>query len=50
MAKEVQLIKFAIDHLLGAELLSENGWSTEDIETLKKLNESDFDIVIKNHE
>lgn len=47
MTKEVELVKTAIEYLLGGELLPENGWSEEDVQILENLLESDFEIVKK---
>ena len=45
--KEIKLIKTAIDYLLEAELLPENGWTEEDISILEELSEINFGIVKK---
>ncbi|APF26599.1 hypothetical protein ACXATD_002637 [Clostridium sporogenes] len=47
MKKEVELIKEAVENLLNAELLEENGWTEEDIEILNKLKDKDFYITFK---
>lgn len=46
-SKEVELIKIAIDHLLGAGLAPDNGWTEEEIQMLRKLLSTDFEIVKK---
>lgn len=47
MTKEVSLIKEAVNYLLDAELLEENGWTKEDVEILKKISETKFELVWK---
>lgn len=47
MNKIVEMVKEAVDRLLEAELLEENGWTEEDISILTKLSEEDFDVVFK---
>ena len=42
-ADESRLIGVAVDYLLGAELLEENGWSENDIKVLQSLRERYYD-------
>lgn len=42
--KEVELIKYSIEYLLGGELLEENGWTDETIGILENLYDREFDI------
>lgn len=46
---KVGLIVDAIEHLLGAELLEENGWKPEMVKTLKELSKGEF-MLVKNSE
>lgn len=44
MERVVELIKESVDRLLECELTEENGWTKEDIKTLEKISESDFEV------
>lgn len=45
--KEVHSIKQAVDHLLECDLTEENGWTKEEIQSLEKISEKDFEIRFK---
>lgn len=40
----IEMIKEAVDYLMGADLREENGWSNEKIEVLEKLRDMDFNV------
>lgn len=42
-----EIIKEAVDYLLGAELLEENGYTKEMIEKLNKLKNEEFEVIFK---
>jgi len=43
----IELIKYAIEHLLDTELTYENGWLESDIEMLNDLKDKEFLISFK---
>lgn len=45
--KEIELIKQAVDRLLECELLEENGWTKEDVQSLEKISKREFEISWK---
>lgn len=47
MDKEVELIKEAVNYMLGADLTDENGWTKEDIDILNKIKNKEFTIIFK---
>ena len=45
--EKVKLIVEAVEHLLSADLLEENGWTKEGVEFLKDVVDGDVAITIK---
>ncbi len=45
---ELSVIRYAVDYLLGAELLEENGWTDKDIDALNSVLKKVEDEIIKD--